>query len=699
MRDHRLALPLVALTAFAAGPSVARADAETLEEVIVTAEKQEETLQKTAAAITAIQGDALVAAGVTDLRAAQKLVPSVRFQAEGANTEVYIRGVGSTLDLPNIEPPTTVNFNGIYIPREATSVPLFDIDQIEVLPGTQGTLYGRSVLGGAVNISFNRPTQDLGTEVLLKAGNYSLFHGTVTQNLPVNDTFALRGSVDYTNQDGYLETGADSRDDYGIRLSGLYEPNDDLSIYVWAQTAEKDGKSANLVRKGYNGGTFDGDPHAFESSDPWNDVITPDAPDAGSQVYEEWVVGAQVDWRFNGMTLTYVPSYLYLDWASNYWLENLPAYLSAHYNQVTQELRLSGKAGDRWDWLVGLYAYRVTNDGLFTVTYPPEAGGLVTLADVTRNRLEGLAAFGQATYSVSDSLRVVAGGRFSYDKREGDGRAYGVVPYDFDESFDNADWKLGVEYDVGKASMVYGNIQTGYQPGTYNGFPSTPEQSNLVEEASLTAFTIGAKNRFLSDRLQVNDEIFYYDYRDLFAQSFNLGTFLLTTFNAEKVEIYGNQLDILFQATDADLLNLSVGYLHARNKEFVVPDEINIGPGTHDFAGYSLQNAPDWTVSAGYQHDFRLDSGYLRARADTRYESSFWGTFAHNRGTEQEAYTKSDASLTYFADSDRWSIGIWVRNIEDEAVQAAATAGQFGPYADVFLEPPRTYGVSVTARL
>jgi iron complex outermembrane receptor protein len=348
-----MVLPLVALTALAAGTSTARADAETLEEIIVTAEKQEESLQKTAAAVTAIQGDALVAAGVTDLRAAQKLVPSVRFQAEGANTEVYIRGVGSTLDLPNIEPPTTVNFNGIYIPREATSVPLFDVDQIEVLPGTQGTLYGRSVLGGAVNIAFNRPTQDLETDLLLEAGNYSLFHATVTQNLPVTDTFALRGSIDYTNHDGYLETGADSKDDYAIRLSGLYEPNDDLSILVWTQAAEKDGKSANLVRKGYNGGTFDGDPHAFESSDPWNDVITPDAPDAGSQVYEEWIVGAQVDWRFNGMTLTYIPSYLYLDWAGNYWLENLPAFLSAHYNQVTQELRL-GRTRDRWDWLVGL---------------------------------------------------------------------------------------------------------------------------------------------------------------------------------------------------------------------------------------------------------------------------------------------------------------------------------------------------------
>lgn len=153
----------------------------------------------------------------------------------------------------------------------------------------------------------------------------------------------------------------------------------------------------------------------------------------------------------------------------------------------------------------------------------------------------------------------------------------------------------------------------------------------------------------LAERLQVNNEAFYYDYRDLFAQSFNLGTALLTTFNAEQVEIYGNQLDLLLQATDVDRMNLSVGY--------------------------------------------------LRARGDVRYESTFWDTFAQNRGTQQEAYTKSDASLTYLPDGDRWSVGLWVRNIEDEAVQAATTAGQFGPYAVTFLEPPRTYGIRLTARL
>ena len=118
-----------------------------------------------------------------------------------------------------------------------------------------------------------------------------------------------------------------------------------------------------------------------------------------------------------------------------------------------------------------------------------------------------------------------------------------------------------------------------------------------------------------------------------------------------------------------------------------------------DFGGYQLQYAPEWTVSAGYQHDVYVGAGYVRARIETRYEDAFWGTFAQYRGTEQEDYFKSDASLTYFAPGDKWSAGLWIKNIEDVAVLAATTTGQFGPYGDAFIEPPRTYGARFTFKL
>lgn len=660
-----------------------------LEEITITARKIAETQQSASAAITAIPGDTLVATGVLDVRGAQNLVPSVRFQAENASTEIYVRGVGSTLDLPNIEPPTSFQFNGVYVPREGTSVGFFDLAQLELLPGPQGTLYGRSSLGGAVHVTFNRPTRELSTAGVFEAGNYALVHGTLVQNVPLTDTLAVRAAVDFIRNDGYQRSGADSRDDWATRLSATWTPSERFDLYWWAHYANKDGRSPNLVRRGYNGGTFTGDPAAFDTRDPWDDRISANAPTAAPQDYENFVTGAELTWKFGATTLTWIPAYFHLDWSGNYWLENIPALLTADYDQVTQELRLTGDPGGRWQWLAGLYAYRVTNSGDFVV------GGF-PLADVARNRLEGLAAFGQATFDVNDRMRFTVGGRVSQDTREGAGATAFGVPYTSDESYDRVDWKLGVEFDARARSMLYATVQTAYQPGTYNLFPSTATDSNRVAPAKLTSYTLGAKNRFLDDRLQLNAEAFYYDYRDLFVQSFNLNTALLTTFNAQKVEIYGQQLDLLFKPVPEGRLNLSVGWLHARNREFIVPPSVNIGTPQRDFGGYALQYAPDWTVTAGYQHDFPLGAGRLRARAETRFESEFWGTFLHARGTRQQAYFKSDASLTYYAANEAWSAGLWIRNIENEAVLAATTTGQFGPYADAFIEAPRTWGARVT---
>ncbi len=691
---NRCARAVFVLCALVTLSAASNADVETqdaaskLEEIVVTARKQRENLQRTPAAVTALSGDSLVAAGVTDIREAQNLVPSVRFQAENASTEIYIRGVGSTLDLPNIEPPTAFNFNGVYIPREATSVGLFDIERLEVLPGPQGTLYGRGALGGTVNVSFNRPGDTLYSRALLEAGSDSLLHGTFVQNLPLTDALALRGAFDVIRRDGYLATGADSKDDYAVRLSAVYAPADALEIYAWAHGANKDGHSPNLVRRGYNDGNFDGDPNSFDSDDPWNDAISPDAPGAGEQDYEQFNAGAQIDWSFDGATLTYIPSYVRLEWEGNYWLEDIPAFLSSNYNQATHELRLANEEGRRLQWLAGLYAYRTTGDGQFIV------GGF-PLANVLHNRLAGIAAFGELTYAITDALNVTVGGRYSDDEREGEGLTAFGVPFEADQDFDGLDWKIGAQYAVSDEAMLYATAQTGYQPGTYNLFPSTPEQSNHVTSADLMAYTIGVKSRLLDGHLQVNNEIFFYDYENMLVQSFNLNTALLTTFNAQEVEVYGDQLDVLLQLTEVDRVNFSVGYLHAEYVDFLVPDGINIGEPRRDFSGYQLQYAPEWTVSAGYQHDFRIAQGIIRARAETRFEADFWGTFNHARGTQQGDYFKSDASLTYI-DDNGWTLGAWIRNIENVPVLAATTTGQFGPYADAFLEPPRTYGLRLT---
>jgi len=692
-----------------ASPAVPRTGEGVLEEITVTATKQAQDLQKTAAAITALDGEMLVYSGITDIRAAQPFVPSARFQQQSNATEIYIRGVGSTLDLPQIEPPTALNFNGIYIPREATSVPLYDVQQVEVLPGPQGTLYGRSVMGGTVNVMFRRPTQEFETLALLEVGNEALFHVSAAQNLPVGETFALRLAADYLEHDGYMQSGADSQKDWGARLSLLWTPSDRITAYLWAAVADKAGHPPNLVPKGVKTTNVDPptvvlSPDSYMNSDPWNDQFPAPwsaflpfgQPQAEDQSYDNNMVSGEVDYRLtDAITLTYVPSYLDMSTSVDYWLGAFPGDQTNAFRQTTQELRATGEHG--WGkWLAGLYYYDLESHGVFTFGgFELATGFPVSIVD--KNHLEGTAVFGEATFDVSNDLRVTVGGRYGNDDRIGAGRYFdgaGLSPYDYDQGFSNFDYKLGVEFDLSDDAMLYAVTQTGYQPGTFNGYASTPTLSNAVDSADITAYTVGIKSRLLDDRLQLNNEIFYYDYSGLVASAYNTVINSNQTFNVDKAEIYGDQLDVIYLPTDKDRLNLSVGYLHARTTDFDLPD------GTANYDGYQMQYAPDWTVSAGYSRDFTIGAGYLRAALSTRYESSYYADFSHTPGGKQEGYTKSDASITYFSADDRWSVGAWIKNIEDEAVIAATAGGSNIPPlpegATAFLEAPRTYGLRAT---
>jgi len=698
----RIALTICASSALLVTlvPRVSLADteeaSEALQEIIVTAEKQTRNLQKTAAAVTVISADTLIDSGVDNLREAQKLVPSVRFQAEGNNTQVIVRGVGAVLDFQNVEPNVAFNFAGIYIPREATSAGFFDVAQFEVLPGPQGTLYGRSAIGGTINLTPTRPGFNNDGTAILEVGNYSAVHATVTQNLRASDTVALRAAVDYNRNDGVMKTGADSKDDVSARLSALINPNDRLSIYVWGQAAAKYGRTANLVNKGtepVSGGYCE---PCFLHSDAWDDTRTGafaqpfGEPAAEKNNYRTAMLGGQIDYAFDGMTLSYIPSYLYLNTVPVYWLSAIQSINSAHYNQITQELRLASTGAGALKWLGGIYFYNVRNSGQFTLFANLPFGFLQD--DVAANRLKGYAAFGQGTYSFTDTLRVTLGARASSTNRTANGNsplAVGGLPYTFDKTYGHIDWKVGVEKDLLPKVMLYGAVQTGYQPGTFNELPNTPTFSNEVKASRLLAYTAGIKSRWWDDRVQINDEIFYYDYRNLLIQSYDISAPFNAIFNAKKVAIKGNQLDILARVFTADEVNLNLGYSHARNVDFITPNGQN-------FNGFQLAYAPDLTATAGYTHNIPLGSATLRAHIDWRFESAWYGDYVHNRGTRQNPSNKGDGSLTY--DASTWSVGVWVKNIQNKVVIAAtAAAGIPGP-ATSYLDEPRTYGLRFSVK-
>jgi iron complex outermembrane receptor protein len=699
------ALACGALVLVVAAPGLhAAAGEDALEEIVVTAEKQPQNLQKTAAAVTAISAGELVSSGVTDLRQAQMILPAVRFNGEGNTTQVFVRGVGTGLDLPNIEPNVAFNFAGIYMPREATSAAFFDVAQLELLPGSQGTLYGRSAIGGTIVVTPGRPEFNNDGAVNLEVGNYSAVHGAVTQNFKASDSLALRAAVDYAYNDGYMKTGSYSKNDLGARLSLLYTRNDRVSFYLYGQSVQRHGKTQNLVNKGLDA-NFQPCERCFLHSDPWDDTRTDPlafggAPRAERNHYSSHLVGGEFQYKFENMTLSYLPSYLHLDSRPDYWLSTIQANNNARYNQFEQELRLTSNQEKPWKWLLGLSNFNsrasgsfhlFTNCGTPGVCAPFLPSNLLQ-NDVGRNRLRGFGVFGQATYGITDATRVTVGARLSDSKRDGfgvsvDAPPYLGKPYVFDKSNSHVDWKAGVEHDIGSHAMLYGVVQTGFQAGTFNAVASedSPSGSNEVKPEQLRAYTVGVKSRWLEDRLQVNNEIYYYDFHNLIIQAYSIAEPYNFIFNGNQVTVKGDQLDILMRVAQQGQLNLDVSYSRARNVDVFDPQ------AGHDWNGLALAYAPDWVVQAGYTHNLPLGHGNLRMHVNGRWESKWWADYIHNVGTEQAANSKFDANATY--EAGKWSAGLWIKNIANKAVLAAtAAAGIPGP-ATAYLEDPRTYGV------
>lgn len=694
-----------------------------IDEIVVTSQKRSQTLQEIPAAVTVLDENSLQDRGVTTLADVQNLIPSVRLQKESASTEIYIRGVGSTLDVPMIEPPNAYNINGIYVPREVTSATLVDVERIEVLPGPQGTLYGRGAIGGVVNTITRRPSGESETTAMVETGNYSLLRATLTQNIPISDGVALRGSLSYHERDGYFDSGADSADDVAGFLSLVASPADAVDIHLWTHIENREGFAANLVSKGQVGQPKS---QAFPNGDPWDDRLLGDLEafatlgpiSAQERDWETTLVGGELDWAISDrLSLTYIPSWLDFEWRQGYWLTHKDGDFNASIDQTTHELRLAYENGDV-SWLAGLYDYNIETSGQLFIQFGPDelfptspAGVWLNAVDVRDHELRGTALFGEFTYALSDKARIVAGGRVSSDERDGQGFQTDIVvapavdedpltfftgeapaTYSNSEDWNHVDWKLGLEFDTRNDSLVYATAQTGFQPGTFDQFPNV-----VIEESELLAFTVGSKHRFLDGQLLLNNEAFYYTYDNLLIQAFDAATGTNRLTNADVI-IYGDQLDLLYLPSSLPdtRFSLSVGYLHARYDDFLL-DELDI------FNDNQMQNAPDWTATLGIVHDWNLAGGAkIEANLSSRYESGFWGDFAHSSGIYQSAYTKTDLALTWFAPQDKWSASLWVKNLEDQDVQAAAATGNPltdpGPGAP-FLEAPRTYGIRIAVKL
>lgn len=279
-------------------------------------------------------------------------------------------------------------------------------------------------------------------------------------------------------------------------------------------------------------------------------------------------------------------------------------------------------------------------------------------------------------------------------------RQYDTGVIEYENVQDNTTYKGGVEFDVNDSSMLYASLTTGFKAGGLN-LQSAPVVTSYDPE-ELVAYSIGSKNRFLNNRLQVNAEAYYYDYDGYQVQCYVNVNNALTgeeeqqqmNLNADTGFNMGLELEVEYLLTANDRVDLSVAYMDAEYGSVVIPP----GPfysEDFDLDGKRMANTPEYSGTLGYEHIWNLeDGGILTGRVETKFSDGYWATHEqYLPGAWQDSYTMTNFYLTYGFPSGKYSVGLWGKNLENEDV----TVRTMPAYRRVIMAP-RTLGINFSAR-
>ena len=696
-------------------------------EVVVTAQRVAEPLSKTPLAVTAITGDALRSQGVTDPTRLGDQIPNLSIdRANGL--QVTIRGVTSTDGTEKGDPSAAFLLDGVYIARpQVQEVSFFDVDRVEVLRGPQGTLYGRNTTAGVVNVIANRPARSFEATVNTALGNFGTRQVDGMVNLPVNSMWALRGAVSYDERDSYLRTNpgdSHSIDPFKKNISGRLQAlatfSEDMSLLLKADYAKLRGTPGGTTVRGTN---------FFDLTEPQSPVyvrgsserersLTYNLGAQGDLRNSTWGLSSEFVWDLGPLEMTYLGSYRRFrrdeDLPVNVGI-SVAGVFTGRYWQHSQELRFATRGSGPFKAQFGGYYFK-ERSGIAFYIFDLVAPVYGFPQDPTIS--ESYAAFGQGTYSLTDHLRLTAGARYSHDDKSRVGGTVMQQTLTFNPAtdrklqnaaaatFEKTTWRLGLELDLNDRSLLYGSVATGYKAGGFNdGCEADTVTRGLAcnqprplaqlyyQPETLTAYELGVKTRLARNLLQLSAAAFHYDYENLQLSTVaNYGGGpAQTTTNAAKSTVDGLELEASFAPNARNRIDFSATYLDAAYDEYF-PRGVGTPP---DYSGRDLDRSPRSTVSIGYAHTWPLANGAsVVAGARSHWSDSYVVTaFATPAQYRQPSYHKTDLTLTYTAQDDRWYAQAFGKNLENEIVVTGADS-----YANITPGDPRTYGLRAGIR-
>lgn len=684
-----------------------------LDEIIVTAQKREESLQDTPISLAVFGSEALATNGISGLVDLRSHVPNLQLTPHpnsASTTQIFMRGVGLNDDQITQDGSVAVYMDGVYVARsQGQAMEVAELERVEVLRGPQGTLYGRNATGGAINFVTRKPELgDFGAKLQATFGNLNNRRYKAAVNIPVGDTLAARLSYANISQDGFVKnlgTGVDRWGDKrreAMRADVYWEPSDAFNLRYSYDRSNIDDTPAYLALSPLY--PLKGE-RPSAGSEHVRDLLANDVVSQGHSLIAEWEASDTLTVRSitAHRKLSNFQNQDYLTGARG------PAPLqknssNSHQKQWSQELQLVGDtANGELNYVAGVYWF--SEDGSnFSNSY--SARSKVRRFTTTPISNRSIAVFGQATYSpewADSRLHITAGARQSWDKREAmmfkaeqsDGGL--VIPEatigDGSRKFKDFSPSLVVAYDVADHVNIYGKVVRGYKSGGYNTRASTTISFGKGFGAeTLWSYEAGLKSQWLDNKLRFNIASFLAKYDDiqLNVQSDPTNVSAIDVLNAGKATIKGIEADITLAPAKGLRFSLNYGFLDTQY------DEILDATGKNIASQFRFNRAPKHSLAADLNYEiYDLPIGTFAANINYTMQSKVFTSSSAPPEyiTHDYGLLNARLSLSEIPGIDGLRLSAWARNLTDK--EYYVTQFNAGAPAALFGEP-RTYGLDLS---
>jgi len=704
-------LLLVASPAAAQQVAAPVADQGHLEEIVVTAQRRSENLQKVPVSVTAITAATLAKQGVIDTSSLTLVVPGLDFSRELNGGTPFIRGVGNTTGAIGAEPSVATYVDGVYYPAAiGTLFSLNNIARIEVLKGPQGTLFGRNATGGVIQIITKDPSQTPSLSASLGYGSYNTVDGAAYATMGLTPTLAIDGAINFSNQgDGWghnLTTGKDAfkTQDFGARSKLVWTPDSRTTVKLtgdYERTHSDVGVSLVFApgSLGIDGTTTHAGFYNTFGNTP-NDSIT---KQYGAALRVEY----DLDWSrlVSISSARKLTSTLDLD-SDGTPLTIVDGEISGFDRTLSQEVQLQSAPASRLKWIIGGFLY---DDH---AAYNPlqingaAAAPFAYVANYAEQKTRSYAAFGQFTAPIDEATRITAGLRYTSDRREivanTDLGGAVEIPSSNEATFNKLTWRFSVDHDFAQDILAYASYNRGFKSGTFNlGAPTDP----AVRPEVLDAFEVGLKSELFNHSLRINLSGFYYDYNNIqLSKTVDTANIIL---NAAKAHIKGLDAEVNEIVSKAISLHLSGAYTDGHYVSF--PDAPGYFPNVNasgqptggnfsipvDASGNRTIRTPKYTANFGPNYHAETAIGGFDFNVLYYYNSGFFWT-ADNI-FKQPPYSIVNATIAWTGKSGQFGARVWVKNLFNEHYYSYGVEQSFGyQYSPA---APRTIGVTFNVKI